>query len=102
MEQRNRVQNQLFAIKRQITGREQPRSAGRICKNSSFYRVPAVAHHALGERHYNPILETVGINLRTKQRPSFSQNKNNKLNRYMARTILKIRKLVNKGETSKA
>jgi hypothetical protein len=92
----------LISVKRQIIGLDQPRSAGRIIKNSGFYRIPAVGKYTVGARYYNPILKSLGIKLRQKTRSTVELNKNNKLNRYMARTILKIRTLVGKGKGAEA
>lgn len=92
---RNLRQIKLVSVKRQITDLDQPRSSGRIIKGSSFYRIPAVGKYILGARHHNPILKTIGITKQMKTSPSKVRvNKNNKMNRYMARTIIKIRKLL--------
>jgi len=98
----NPRQIKLISVKRQIIGLDQPRSAGRIIKDSGIYRIPAVGKYTVGARYYNPILKSLGIKLRQKTRSTVELNKNNKLNRYMARTMLKIRTLVGKGKGAEA
>ena len=98
----NPRQIDLGKIKRQIIGLDKTRSAGRVVKNSSFYRIPAVSKYIVGPRIYNPILASLGIKLRQKFKPIYEVNKNNKMNRYMSYTIHKIRDLMKKGEGAKA
>jgi hypothetical protein len=93
----------LLESKRQIIGLDQPRSVGRIVKGSSFYRIPSVSKFKVGKRHYNPILQQIGINLRGKVKVNYKILKSqNRLNRYIKFTILKIRRLISKGQGQSA
>jgi hypothetical protein len=89
-------------VKRQITGLDQPRSAGRVIKNSGFYRIPAVEKYTVGASIYNPILAKLGIKLRLRRAAKFETVQHNQLNRYMAHVIKRVRKLIKNGEGPKA
>jgi hypothetical protein len=99
---RNHSLIKLISVQRQITGLDQPRSAGRVIKNSGFYRIPAVEKYTVGTSIYNPILAKLGIKLRLRKRAKFETVQHNQLNRYMARVIKRVRKLIQNGEGPKA
>jgi len=93
----------LLESKRQIIGLDQPRSVGRVVKGSSFRRIPSVLKFQVGKRHYNPILQQIGINLRTKTKVNkVSDPLQNRMNRYMKFTILKIRRLIKNNLANRA
>lgn len=90
-------------IKKQIVGRDKPRSQNRVIKGSSFYRIPAVQSYKVGQGHSNVLMKALGIRLQCRKKAEIVQNKKqNRMNRYMKITILKIRALVKAGNQKEA
>lgn len=90
-------------VMRQIVGRDRPRPHSRILNNSLFNRLPAVTKYKVIPKIYNPVLSSMGIKLRSapgKEICVYSPTL--KLNRYMRRTMNKIRKLIEAGKLIKA
>jgi len=89
-------------MKRQLLSPSKVKGTGRVIKDSSWFRIPAVTKYVVKVQPYNPLLEQLGIKLRLPMKFEAETNSSEKANRYMKWTIYRIRKLVSKNEYSKA
>jgi len=87
-----KLKNQLAAMKDQLFGLSQDKAYGRIIKNSSWRRLPAIKSFEVIVNEYNGILEKLGINLRIPSNIKSEKNTTDRANRYMKHQILRIRK----------
>lgn len=89
-------------MKRQLLSPSKVKGTGRVIKDSSWFRIPAVSKFVVRVQPYNPLLESIGIKIRLPMKFEAKTNSSDRANRYMKWTIFRIRKLVSKGEYEKA
>jgi hypothetical protein len=90
------------AMKKQLLSPSKVKGSGRIIEGSPFRRIPAASQYQVIKQPYNKILEEVGIKLRLPKKVIHKGLPSEELNKYMAHVIKRIRKLVARGDYSKA
>jgi len=98
------AKNLLMGMKKQLLSfAETKGSVGRILKDSPFRRIPAVWKYQVITQPYNPLLEGLGIKLRLPKKTIIERiDSIESMNDYMTHILLRIRKLVARGDYSKA
>lgn len=98
------TKNLLQRMKKQLLSfAETNGSSGRILRDSPFRRIPAVWKYQVITQPYNPLLEGLGIKLRLPKKTIIERiDSTESMNEYMTHILLRIRKLVDRGDYSKA
>jgi hypothetical protein len=98
------TKNLLQRMKKQLLSfAESNGTSGRILGDSPFRRIPAVLKYQVITQPYNPLLEGLGIKLRLPKKTIIERiDSTESMNEYMAHILLRIRKLVGRGDYSKA
>lgn len=78
------------------------KGTGRVLIGSPFRRIPAAGLFQVIKQPYNDLLLEIGIKLRLPKHVKYAGLPTEELNKYMAHVVRRIRKLVKKGEYSKA
>lgn len=97
------IETSLFkAMKKQLLSLIKVKGTGRVLSGSPFRRIPAASLYQVIKQPYNQILLEIGIKLRLPKQVIHAGLPTEELNKYMAHIVRRIRKLVAKGEYSKA
>jgi hypothetical protein len=97
------IETSLFkAMKKQLLSLIKVKGTGRVLSGSPFRRIPAASLYQVIKQPYNQILLEIGIKLRLPKQVKHAGLPTEELNKYMAHIVRRIRKLVAKGEYSKA
>lgn len=94
--QESKSRTQLDEMKRQLLRPSQTKFTGKIL-SSPWNRIPSVSKVEVETKDYNALLEEIGILHKLPAKIKFERTPNHKLNRYIGHQIIRMRKVLKKG-----